>query len=71
MIHQAYNSTHRMLYTVEQMASRSGIGENTLRKLLDQGQIEYVRVGNRRLLAESAIEKWYEENKVRTVTRGM
>lgn len=71
MIKQAHTTDHRMLYTIEQMARLSGIGENTLRRLLDQGQIEYVRIGNRKLLAESAIEKWYEENKVRTVTRGM
>ncbi len=53
-----------MLKTVEQMSRISGIGENKLRELMDQGDIEYVQNGNRRLLADSAIWDWYNRNKI-------
>ena len=53
-----------MLKPVEMMSKVSGIGENKLRSLMDNGEIEYVRNGNKRLLADSAIWDWYERNKV-------
>lgn len=53
-----------LLKTVEQMSKISGIGENKLRELMDNGEIEYVQNGNRRLLCEAAIWDWYERNKV-------
>ena len=53
-----------ILKTVEQMSQISGIGENKLRELMDQGDIEYIQNGNRRLLADSAIWDWYNRNKV-------
>lgn len=56
-----------MLKTVEQMSWISGMGENKLSKLLDGGEIEYIQNGNRRLIAGTAIQKWYENAKI-TVT---
>lgn len=53
-----------MLKTVEQMSKISGLGENKLRELMDNGEIEYVQNGNRRLLADSAIWDWYEHHKI-------
>jgi len=53
-----------MLKTVEQMSRISGVGENRLRELIDNGEIEYIQNGNRRLLADQAIWDWYERNKV-------
>lgn len=53
-----------LLKTVEQMSKISGIGENKLRELLDQGEIEYIQNGNRRLLTEAAIWDWYDRHKV-------
>jgi hypothetical protein len=53
-----------MLKTVEVMSKISGLGENKLRELMDNGEIEYVQNGNRRLLADAAIWNWYERNKV-------
>lgn len=53
-----------LLKTVEQMSKISGIGENKLRELMEDGEIEYVQNGNRRLLAEAAIWDWYNRNKV-------
>jgi len=53
-----------MLKTVEQMSRISGIGENKLRELMDEGELEYIQNGNRRLIAEAAIWDWY--NRVKT-----
>lgn len=53
-----------MLKTVEQMSRISGIGENKLREMMDNREIEYIKNGNRRLLADSAIWDWYNRNKV-------
>ena len=52
-----------MLKTVEQMSRISGIGENKLRELMDNGELEYVQNGNRRLIANSAIWDWYNRAK--------
>jgi len=52
-----------MLKTVEQMSKVSGIGENKLRELMDSGQLEYVKNGNRRLIADAAIWDWYNRAK--------
>ena len=53
-----------MLKTVEQMSRISGIGENKLRELMDNGQLEYVQNGNRRLIADIAIWEWYNRVKM-------
>jgi excisionase family DNA binding protein len=53
-----------MLKSVEQMSRVSGIGENKLRELMDSGKLEYVQNGNRRLIADAAIWKWYEDAKI-------
>jgi len=52
-----------MLKTVEQMSRVCGIGENKLRELMDNGELEYVQNGNRRLIADSAIWDWYNRTK--------
>lgn len=49
--------------TVEQMSRISGLGENKLRELMDNGELEYLPNGNRRLLIESAVMDWYDRNK--------
>ena len=52
-----------LLKTVEQMSKISGIGENKLRELMENRELEYVQNGNRRLIADEAIWKWYEQAK--------
>ena len=52
-----------MLKTVEQMAMVSGLGENKIRELMVSGELEYVRNGNRRLIADAAIWDWYSRAK--------
>lgn len=41
-----------------------GIGENTLRLLIENGEIDYIPIGNRRLIADTAIWDWYERKKI-------
>lgn len=53
-----------ILKTVEHMSRLSGIGENKLRDLMDSGDLEYIKIGNRRLLTEEAIWKWYNQYKI-------
>lgn len=53
-----------MLKPVEMMSKISGIGENKLRELMNNGEIEYVQNGNKRLLADCTIWDWYNRNKV-------
>ena len=53
-----------MLKTVEQMSRISGIGENKLRELMDNGELEYLQNGNRRLIADEAIWAWYDRSKI-------
>ena len=52
-----------MLKTVEQMSKVSGIGENNLREIMDNGELEYIQNGNRRLIADAAIWDWYHRAK--------
>ena len=59
-----------MLKTIEQMSKISGIGENKLRELMDNGELEYVQNGNRRLIADAAIWKWYERAKQTAASTG-
>lgn len=58
-----FHETVPMLKTVEQMSKISGIGENKLRELMENRELEYVQNGNRRLIADEAIWKWYEQAK--------
>lgn len=53
-----------LLKSVELMSKISGIGENLLRQLMNEGKLEYLQIGNRRLLKEEAILAYYERNKV-------
>ena len=53
-----------MLKTPELMSRVSGIGENKLRDLMDNGELEYLQNGNRRLIADAAIWNYYERNKI-------
>ena len=56
-----------ILKTVEQMSKISGIGENRLRQLMDNGELEYIEDGNPRLLTDEAIWDWYVRSKGRRV----
>ncbi len=57
----ANNNT--MLMTAKQMSVVSGIGENTIRRLMECGELEYLKIGSHRLLCEDAIWDYYKRNK--------
>ena len=59
-----------LLMSAAEMAKVSGIGENTLRSLMAEGKLEHLQIGNRRLIAESAIWSYYDQHKT-TVTANM
>ena len=58
------NPFEPMLKTVEQMAVVSGIGENRLRQLMDNGELEFIQNGNRRPI-------WDYYNRAKTPARSV
>jgi excisionase family DNA binding protein len=54
-----------MLKSVEEMSKFSGIGARKLLSMIHSGEIDYIKNGNRFLLADKAIWDWYERNKIR------
>lgn len=46
------------------MSKISGIGENKLHELMDNGELEYIKNENRRLIADAAIWDWYQRAKI-------
>lgn len=64
---EAQSKSLKYFKTIEQMSTVSGIGENTLRMLVENREIDYIPIGNRRLIADTAIWEWYERNKIPAV----
>ena len=52
-----------LLVTAKELARFSGIGENTIRRLMDEGELEYLLVGTHRLLRAEAVLDYYERHK--------
>ena len=52
-----------LLVTAKELARISGIGANTIRRLMDAGELEYLLVGNHRLLRPEAIIDYYDRHK--------
>lgn len=52
-----------LLVTAKELARISGIGENTIRRLMDEGELEFLLVGNYRLLRAEAIIDYYDRHK--------
>ena len=52
-----------LLVNAKELARLSGIGENTIRRLMDEGELEFLFVGNHRLLRMEAILDYYERHK--------
>lgn len=53
-----------LFLTPEQASKLSGIGVNRIRQLMDQRQLEYLPVGNRRLTTIEALVDYYRRAKV-------
>ena len=56
-----------LLMTAKAMSKLCGIGENRLRQLMEEGQLEYLQVGNHRLICTQAIWAYYERAKTPAV----
>ncbi len=53
----------KMLLTAKEMSKVSGIGENTLRRLMDSGELEYIQVGSHRRIRRKAIWDYYNRHR--------
>lgn len=60
-----------LFLTPEQMSKVSGIGENKLRELIEEEQLEYLAIGNRKLLRIDAVLDYYERCKTPVKTLPM
>ncbi len=60
--------SEKMLLTAKEMSKVSGIGENTLRHLMDIGELEYIQVGSHRRIRREAIWDYYSRHKTSAVT---
>ncbi len=55
--------TAPLLMTAHEMSKHCGIGENRLRLLMENREIEYLQIGSHRLLCLEAIWDYYRRNK--------
>lgn len=53
-----------LFLTPEQASQVSGLGVNRIRQLMEDGQLEYLPVGNRRLTTVQALLDYYKRAKV-------
>lgn len=63
----AYKITDRAaipLLTPEQASKISGLGVNRIRQLMEDGQLEYLPVGNRKLTTIEALQDYYQRAKI-------
>ena len=48
--------------TIEEAAEISGVGRNTMRKLIDWGKIPVLKVGRKKIIRRDSLEKFMIEN---------
>ncbi|MDP2892422.1 MAG: DNA-binding protein [Bacillota bacterium] len=61
-----HNESHNipLFKTIEVMSRISGLGENKLRQMIGNNEVDYIENGNRKLLVDAALWDWYERNKI-------
>ncbi len=52
-----------LFLTPEQAARRSGIGINTIRRLMESGELSHITIGNRKLTSLWDLREFYERSK--------
>ena len=57
----------KMGMTIEEAAEISGIGRNTLRKLVDWGKIPVLKVGRKTIIRRDALERFMTVNQGRNL----
>ena len=53
-----------LFLTPEQASTISGLGVNRIRQLMEDGQLEYLPVGNRKLTTIEALQDYYQRAKI-------
>lgn len=53
-----------LFLTPEQASKLSGLGINRIRQLMEEGLLEYLPVGNRKLTTINALNDYYQRAKV-------
>ena len=57
----------KMGLTIEEAAEMSGIGQNTMRKLVDWGKLPVLKVGRKRIIRRDALENFMTVNQGRNL----
>ena len=57
----------KMGLTIEEAAETTGIGRNTMRKLIDWGKLPVLKVGRKTLIRKDALERFMEVNQGRNL----
>ena len=58
-------SVGKMGLTIEEAAETTGIGRNTMRKLIDWGKLPVLKVGRKTIIRKDALERFMEVNQGR------
>ena len=53
--------------TIEEAAETTGIGRNTMRKLIDWGKLPILKVGRKTIIRKDALERFMEVNQGRNL----
>ena len=60
-------SVGKMGLTIEEAAESTGIGRNTMRKLVDWGKLPVLKVGRKTIIRKDALERFIEVNQGRNL----
>ena len=60
-------SVGKMGLTIEEAAESTGIGRNTMRKLIDWGKLPVLKVGRKTIIRKDALERFMEVNQGRNL----
>ena len=60
-------SVGKMGLTIEEAAETTGIGRNTLRKLVEWGKLPVLKVGRKTIIRKDALERFIEVNQGRNL----
>ena len=60
-------SIGKMGLTIEEAAESTGIGRNTMRKLIDWGKLPVLKVGRKTIIRKDALERFMEVNQGRNL----
>ena len=60
-------SVGKMGLTIEEAAETTGIGRNTMRKLIDWGKLPVLKVGRKTIIRKDALERFMPANQGRNL----